>query len=559
VEQPEEEPRPGPGDDSFDRALADLTAGQRAAVLSPSGGLCIVAGAGSGKTRVLTLRVARRIRDGSAEADHTAVCTFTRKAAHELRHRLRRYGVAVSTPATAAGVPTPGVRAGTLHQLALTMLRRHALDSGAPAPAVAEHRFRILQGLVTDPTAAALVDAEIGWAKSRCLTPETYAEHAGQAARALAMPFDQVAEAFASYELALRRRQSLDLDDVLIRSADLLLDDASFAEGVRWRYRHLSVDEFQDVNPAQYRLVRALTGDRDDLCVVGDPNQAIYGWNGADPSLLTDLPELVAGMQVIRLDENHRSTPQVVAAAVAALGPAAVTPPRSAVPDGPLPVVTTYDDDATEAEGVVAHLIEWSDDGRPWSDQAVLARTHDQLAVVGRALARAGIPYRIAPGAEASEGGRRPVTGSGTIGVGVAARTSPRRSRPARGAAPDGAEEAVELATFHRSKGLEWGAVCVVGLEDGFVPIVYATSTPARDEERRLLYVALTRASDHLHCSWARSRRMGAGRQVDRQPSPWLAAVARVSRTGSGRLTKKEAGDRFAAMRTALGTARGPS
>jgi DNA helicase-2/ATP-dependent DNA helicase PcrA len=293
VEQPEEEPRPPQGDDSFDRALADLTVVQRSAVLSPSGALCIVAGAGSGKTRVLTLRVARRIRDGSAEADHTAVCTFTRKAAHELRHRLRRYGVAVSTPATAAGVPTPGVRAGTLHQLALTMLRRHALDSGAPAPAVAEHRFRILQGLVSDPTTAGLVDAEIGWAKSRCLTPETYAERAGQADRALAIPLDEVAEAFAAYELTLRRRQSIDLDDVLIRSADLLLEDATFAEGVRWRYRHLSVDEFQDVNPAQFRLVRALSGHRDDLCVVGDPNQAIYGWNGADPSLLTDLPQLV--------------------------------------------------------------------------------------------------------------------------------------------------------------------------------------------------------------------------------------------------------------------------
>jgi DNA helicase II / ATP-dependent DNA helicase PcrA len=293
--------------------------------------------------------------------------------------------------------------------------------------------------------------------------------------------------------------------------------------------------------------VRALTGDRDDLCVVGDPNQAIYGWNGADPSLLTDLPGLVVGMQVIRLDENRRSTPQVVAAAVAALGPAVVAPPRSATPDGPLPVVTTYDDDATEAEGVAARLIEWSEDGRPWSDQAVLARTHDQLAVVGRALARAGIPYRIAAGAEASDGGRGRVAGSGTD-----------RAGPGRGAAPEGVEEAVELATFHRSKGLEWGAVCVVGLEDGFVPIVYASSTPARDEERRLLYVALTRASDHLHCSWARSRRMGTGRQVDRQPSPWLAAVARVSRTGSGRLTKKEAGDRIAEMRTALGTARGP-
>ena len=148
---------PGPlavPDDEFGRALAALTGPQFEAVGSPARSLCIVAGAGSGKTRVLTLRVARRIRDGSADADHTAVCTFTRKAAHELRERLRAYGVPVSTPGGSGGVPTPGVRAGTLHQIGLTLLRRHALDTGQPPPVVAEHRWRTVAGIVGDPAIA---------------------------------------------------------------------------------------------------------------------------------------------------------------------------------------------------------------------------------------------------------------------------------------------------------------------------------------------------------------------------------------------------------------------
>ena len=537
-------------EDDFTQALAALTALQLEAVRSPARALCIVAGAGSGKTRVLTLRVARRIRDGTADADHTAVCTFTRKAAHELRGRLRLYGVPVSTPSASGGVPGPGVRAGTLHQLGLTLLRRHALDTGQPPPLVAEHRWRTIIAIVGDPATASALDTEIGWAKARCLRPGTYAEAALRSERVVSVTPERVEGAFAEYEAALARRHALDLDDVLVRAADLFHDDASFAERMHWRYRHLSVDEFQDVNPAQFRLIRALLGSRDDLCAVGDPNQAIYGWNGADPTLLARLPQVVGGMEVVRLDENHRSTPQVVAAATAALGRTVSAPPRSVADDGPMPLVTAFDDDDAEAEAVVASLLDRSDNGAAWSDQAVLARTHDQLATMGRALARAGIPHRMAPGPESPPGETMSSRG-GTVGR----RTDSGGAGGRSGGRPRAASEddVVELATFHRAKGLEWTSVHVVGLEEGFVPIVYAESSEARDEERRLLYVALTRASRDLHCSWVRSRRMANGRRMDRQPSPWLAAVARVSRAGAGRTPRRDANRMIAEMRAGLG------
>ncbi len=380
--------------------MGALTDSQRRAVDSPAPALCIMAGAGSGKTRVLTLRAARRIREGTADADHTVICTFTRKAAQELRHRLGRYGVTVSTPAPPGGAPGPGVRAGTLHQLALTLLRRQALDAeestagGGRAPLSDARRprrrsghglggrcrDRLGQGQLPDPGVLRPGRRAGGPAGDRS-------------------PSTRWSRPSAQYQALLERKRAVDLDDVLLRAADLVLDDAGFAERAHWRYRHFSVDEFQDVNPAQFRLVMALLGERRDLCAVGDPNQAIYGWNGADPRLLHRLPGLVPGMEVVRLDDNHRSTPQVVAAAAAALGPSVAVPPRSVEADGPMPVVTAYDDDTAEAEGVAALLAGQAADGLRWSDQAVLARTHDQLAVVRRALARAGIPHRTAPGA----------------------------------------------------------------------------------------------------------------------------------------------------------------
>jgi DNA helicase II / ATP-dependent DNA helicase PcrA len=535
---PVEPSAPPRNDDRFDRAFAGLTPAQARAVDSPARALCVVAGAGSGKTRVLTLRVARRIRDGSADADHTVVATFTRKAAHELRDRLARYGVAVSVPAGPGGVPSAGVRAGTLHQLALTLLRRRAADTGRPPPALVEHRWRALADLTGDRATASVADGEIGWAKARCLGPDGYAAAAAGAGRAVGLPLDRVAVVFGEYQDRLGRRGLCDLDDVLLHAGDLLLGDAAFAEQAHWRYRHLAVDEFQDVNPAQFRLVRALMGERADLFAVGDPNQAIYGWNGADPGLLASLPEAVPGLEVVHLDANHRCTPQVVAAAAAALGPATVAPPASAAADGPVPTLTAYDDGRVEADAVAAAVLRRAEAGMRWSDQAVLARTHDQLSVVRRSLERMGVPCRFAPAPDA-EAEPVPTTAhppSATVSTAV------------RGD-PDGG---VELATFHRAKGLEWEAVHVVGLEEGLVPIVHAATPEALAEERRLLYVALTRAGRVLECSWARSRTMGSGRAMDRRASPWVADLADACAPGEARPAPHDAARRFADLRANL-------
>ena len=526
--------------DHFAQECADLTPAQLRAVTSTAGALCIVAGAGSGKTRVLTMRVARRIRDGSADADHTVVATFTRKAAGELRERLGRYGVPVSVPAGPGGVPTPGVRAGTLHQLALTLLRRRAADTGQPPPSLVEQRWRTLAEVAGDGAVASAVDTEIGWAKARCLSPDAYPAASAAAGRVAGLAPERVAELFTAYETRLVRRGQLDLDDVLLRAADLVTDDDAFGARVRWRYRHVAVDEFQDVNPAQFRLLEALVGDRGDLCAVGDPNQAIYGWNGADPTLLATLPDRIVGLEVVHLDRNHRCTPQVVAAAGAALGPTAFTPPVSAADDGPLPTVTAFDDDRAEADAVAARILARAEAGLSWGEQAVLARTHDQLARVRRALEASGIPCRFAPGPESADA---EVPGPAT-GRAAGVRRSSGRPDPGGG---------VELATFHRAKGLEWEAVSVVGLEEGYVPIVHATTPATLDEERRLLYVALTRASRVLECSWARTRTMrGAGRARERQASPWLADIAVVTVAGSGPPSPVAAAERFAGLRAHL-------
>ncbi|MGB7050280.1 MAG: ATP-dependent helicase [Acidimicrobiales bacterium] len=534
----------------FELAMARLTDPQRVAVELPSVPLCIVAGAGSGKTSVLTLRVAHRIRQGLAAADHTVVATFTRKAAGELRDRLHSYGVPVST-AGPGRIPTAGVRAGTVHQLALTLIRRHCLDTGAELPTVIDHRSGILRHLCEDPATAAVLSGEIGWAKARGLGPGDYASAATSGRRHMPIDADVVVEGFRSYQAALAQRHGLDLDDLLIRAADLLTGDEGFAERMRWRYRHLSVDEFQDVNPAQFRLIRTLLGDTRDLCVVGDPHQAIYGWNGADPSLLDRLGELLGPITVLELADNHRSTPQIVAMADAALGHHRRYQSHSLVADGPQPNVVAYDDEWEEAAGVAAALVERHDEGVPWSEQAVLARTHDQLSTIARTLERSGIPHRRTPAPEA------PPTRSGRNDGNAVPDARPVDDKAGSNEiqVADRILDAVELATFHRAKGAEWLAVCVTGLEEGFVPIVYAIDDDAWAEERRLLYVALTRAGRSLVCSWSRRRTTANGRVVERQPSPWLngtlAAPMAMGDKG-GRPGVDPVASRFAGLRAEL-------
>ncbi|HEX2038124.1 MAG TPA: ATP-dependent helicase [Acidimicrobiales bacterium] len=507
----------------------DLDPAQRAAVTSEAAPLCILAAAGSGKTRVLTARIAHRVATGAADPRHVLALTFTRRAAGELRARLGRLGVDAE------------VTASTFHAVAWAQLRQRAADRGERPPRLVENPRRRLARLVGP--AAGDVAAEITWAKSRLLGPAEY-EAAG---RRPALPAAEVAAAFARYQEELRRGGLLDFDDLLLACAQALEDDPPFAAAQRWRFRHLFVDEYQDLNPAQFRLLRAWLGDNLDLTVVGDPNQAVYGWNGADPELLHRFAEHFPTAEVVRLDTSYRCPPEVLAVATAVLPPGRVggasppRPPRHGGRPAPgVPTVRGFHTEDDEARGVARAVRLAHAPGARWSDVAVLARTNAQLSVIEEALRRASIPHassvpdlreplawlaRTPPAVPLSSAladveceplrtlGReyaaldRSPTVEGFLGW---VRTVIRSGDLA------GVGDAVALATFHRAKGLEWPVVLVVGLERGLVPVDRGDEA----EERRLLYVALTRATRELHCSWAAQRR-----GMPRSPSPWLAAV----------------------------------
>ena len=586
--------------------LEDLNDAQRHAVTSEAAPLCVLAGAGSGKTRVLTRRVAWRIEQGTADARHVLALTFTRKAAGELRSRLRALGV------------RQHVTAGTFHGIAYGQLRQRWADLGARPPALLDRKARVLARLVSrrdggrSPTLADLA-GEIEWAKARMVAPEGYAEALVATGRRPPLPAHEMAALYSRYEEEKRRHGLVDFDDLLVACINDLEQDPAFAAAQRWRFRHLFVDEFQDVNPAQFRLLQGWMGDRLDLCVVGDPNQAIYSWNGADPSLLGGFSRRYPTTGVVRLDHNYRSSPQVltVAAAVLAQGHTSNADLlRATQADGPVPTVTASDSDVSEARTIASRLRRTRRPGMPWAHLAVLTRTNAQLVLLEEALRSARIPYRVSggeaflqrpevrdalddlrrapvrtpfgarladlearvagigtagPGGRPEEtagpGGRpeetagpggRPEETAGTAGPGRPDEDD-RRSHleglvrlgreyeamdPAASAegfsawlaatvrsegAEDGAD-AVELTTFHRAKGLEWPVVFLAGLERGLVPIGRAATPAAEAEERRLLYVALTRAERELHCSWAERRTFGS-RTVTRTRSPYLDAV----------------------------------
>jgi DNA helicase-2/ATP-dependent DNA helicase PcrA len=490
-----------------DRLLADLTSSQQQAVTTPSATVCVLASAGAGKTRVLTRRVGYRVAVGTATPEHTLAITFTRKASGELHERL--VGLGLAAP----------VMRGTFHSLARSQLRRWWADRGAPEPALLARKGRLLAELVAgrpglaDASIADLA-SQVEWAKARLVEPASFAAAAQQAGRELPADAEAIGGLYARYEDEKRRRRLVDFDDLLARYAHALETDDRFGAAQRWRWQHVFVDELQDVNPLQCRLLLALLGHNEDLFVVGDPNQAIYGWNGADPGFLADFPQRWPRAEVVRLDDNHRSSPQVVAAAAAVLGRQAGTVTvRSSRPDGPLPNLRSYASEDAEAAGTAAELRQAHARGVPWESMAVLARTNSQLSVVSGALARAGVPLVAMTPPEDEEippeDGERPgplETGTLETGALVAGR--------------------VTVSSFHRAKGLQWTAVWVCGLEAGLVPISYATSPSALAEERRLLYVALTRAERELHCSWARQRRAANGAALRRGPSPWLAGLA---------------------------------
>lgn len=581
--------RPRPSDQLFyagrvDRSdgLSGLDQAQRRAVTSPSPTLCILAGAGSGKTRVLTRRIARRCLDADADARHVLALTFTRKAAGELSNRLAGLGLR-DRPA-----------AGTFHATAHAQLRHWWAGADRRPPALLESRNRLLGRVIgPGPVRPAVVSAEIEWARARGLTPAAYAEAAVQAHRTPPTDPERVSRWFAAYEDEKRKRGVVDFDDLLVLCADALETDHDFALAQRWRFRHLFVDEFQDVNPLQFRLLQAWLGDgtEPDLCVVGDPNQAIYRWNGADPSYLTRFADHFPGAEVVELTDNYRSAPQVLAVAASVLaGPHRVPRPlRAHRQDEPAPAVVAYADEDAEASGVARALHDRRDPRVPWAAQAVLVRTNAQTLPIEAALRRARIPYRVRgrsaflddPLARSTLAElarcRRPfateladleaaladgsVSLSASLGSGAhddsegaVDNTDDQRAvmstlvqlghellrldpHAVASAFPtwvaaaihrEGADhtgDAVELVSFHAAKGLEWPIVHIAGCEDGFAPIRHvADDLAAAEEERRLFYVAVTRAERQVRFTWASSRRFGT-RALRRRRSPYLDQV----------------------------------
>ena len=568
-----------------DELLEGLNRAQREAVTSTARPLCVLAGAGSGKTRVLTRRIAWRAATGDLDPRHVLALTFTRKAAAELSARVRSLGL------------RDRVAAGTFHSVAYAQLRGRWADRGIQPPTLLDRKVGFVARLLTpaqrEVPAIDLV-AEIEWAKARMVEPEGYPAAASSAGRRPPLEPAEVARLFARYEEARRERRLVDFDDLLRVCRRDLLRDEEFAAAQRWRFQHLFVDEFQDVNPLQQALLDAWRGDRLDLCVVGDPNQAIYAWNGADPEALRRFPRRFPGAGVVRLTENHRSSPQVLAVANGVLlgGGRGVDRDGALVatrPDGPPPSVHAYDDDRAEARGVARAVRDHHAPGQPWSAQAVLVRTNAQIPALEEALGAADIPFRVRgaaplldqPEVKAALAEMRRAAGGFDDAVtdlasAVEARADggdrgeERRanldallqlardfasiepapsvagfsswlSSTTRADQPDRRGDAVEVTTFHAAKGLEWPVVHLAGLEQGLVPIGHARTGEALAEELRLFYVAVTRAERELVCSWAATRRFGA-RELRRDRSPYLDTVVAVAAALRAGVEPAEAG-----------------
>ncbi len=558
--------------------LAGLDPQQRAAAEAVRGPVCILAGAGTGKTRAITHRIAYAVRTGAVPPQHLLAVTFTARAAGELRTRLRTLGA-------------HGVQARTFHAAALRQLTYFAPRIlGGAMPDVVDNPLRLVSNAAarlrirTDRSEVRDLAAEIDWAKSVLATPDDYPARAAAAGRDTPREAASVAEVYAEYEQSKRRAGVIDFADLLLIMAGAIEEFPDVAEQVRSQYRHFVVDEYQDVSPLQQRLLDAWLGDRPDICVVGDPNQTIYSFAGATPTHLLEFSRRFPSAVVVRLERDYRSTPQIVELANRLVGD---TPGRLHLigqrADGPMPTFAEYDDEPAEAAAVAARCRTLIDAGTSAAEIAVLFRINAQSEVYEQALAAVGVPYILrggerffdrpeirearlllrgaARGDASGEGLADEVRGvlasvgwhAETVPPGGAARarweslaalvalaedlatTQPDAGLTELVAELDvraGAQHAptvqgVTLASLHSAKGLEWDAVFVVGLTDTTVPIQHATTPEQVAEERRLLYVGITRAREQLALSWALSRSVGQRRS--RRPSRFLDGLRPAS------------------------------
>ena len=527
---------------TVDRLLVGLDAAQRRAVESDAAPLAIVASAGSGKTMVLTRRIAYRIESGQAEPRHIAALTFTRDAAGELRRRLRRLEIHES------------IEAGTFHSIALRLLRDRALTRNESMPSLAPDRVRLVRECLKElriELDAYPAMTDIDWARARRIEPVDYERESRAARRRGTVPPGRFVDLAAAYERLKRRRGVVDFDDLLDLNLRAVETDAAFRSLVHWRFRHFFVDEAQDLNPLQHALLEAWRGDRPDICLVGDPRQAIYGWNGSDHTTMTEVERAYPGVTVISLTTNYRCSPQVVNAGAAALSASGQRDDTASNRGDGLPLrIESYPTAEAEAAAIAAFVRNSLHQHNP-SGIAVLARTNDQLVSIEAALGAAAIPTQRAIGRsplEVAVSDAYRATSREALALWadeqfthhdpIRRRVAEEVDRFLTSQEPGGFRSwvdartpfddldteaddgAVSLLTFHGAKGREWPVVVISGAEDGLIPHSSAVSAAQQDEEARLLYVAITRAVDHLVITRAESRRGNSTR-----PSPWLAAV----------------------------------
>jgi len=577
------DPAPGP-----EAVLQGLDPEQRRVAEALRGPVRVLAGAGTGKTRAITHRIAHGVAAGVYQPTEVLAVTFTTRAAGEMRGRLRGLGV-------------EGVQARTFHSAALRQLRYfwpHV--HGTELPTLTESKLGMLataasrQRVRPDKATLRDVASEVEWAKVSNVGPDEYAKIALRTGRSVnGVDPETVGRLFGSYEEVKRSQSRMDMEDVLLLTAGMLADDERVAAQVRRQYKWFVVDEFQDVSPLQSALLDLWLGGRDELCVVGDPAQTIYSFAGADATYLREFAQRHPGTTSIDLVRNYRSSPEVIAAANDLLAgtPSAGVRLVAQRPSAATVTYTPYADEVAEAEAVAAAVERLRESGTPPGEVAVLFRINAQSEAYEEALAARGIPYVVRGAARffdraevreavtrlrgAARGGttveddlpgavRAVLSVMGWTPEAPAARGQTRDRWESLQALVDQATEQAEagvtelgdfvddldrraseqhapvaggvtLATLHTAKGLEWDAVFVVGVCEGTLPITYAESPTEVEEERRLLYVGITRARHTLAVSWAWARNPGgrATRQPSRFLDPLLPAGARTQPTGA--------------------------
>ncbi len=530
---------------------------------------CVVlAGAGTGKTRAITHRVAHAAHEGHYDQRAVLAVTFTTRAAGEMRARLAALGVRHA-------------QARTIHSAALRQCRYFWPQAyGTEFPTLLDNAFglvaRAANHVLGDVDVAVIRDleTEITWAKSSNVAPEDYPDLAGSREVHGATPA-QVAAVMANYERGKQAQYAVDFHDLLLCNAALLTEHPAVAERIRGQYRHFVVDEYQDVSAIQHRLISLWVDGRDDVCVVGDPNQAIHSFAGADPRFLREFGRDRDDIVTIRLVRNYRSSPEILALATQVLRPRAAERLRATRQSGPDPIVKAAGTVTNEADAVADWIVERHADGTPWRELAVLYRINAQSPVLEAALTQRGVPYTVrgterfydrgevrqavhaivrfaeqapdetatamlasvldelgwSPDAPTSQGRQRErwesvaalkemledeIAEDHAWTAGAASAWLRERATWQQSPVAD----AVTLSTMHAAKGLEWDDVAVIGVREGLVPFSLAVEDDAVEEERRLLYVACTRARQRLRISW---NFIGAGGQLQR--SRFLAGV----------------------------------